>query len=260
MNISKNSRLPTFFEENTLDDAMVLRSGKKINIASSTTFGYDLRAIADLFAKSPCLKPDCGYGIFSNKHGKMIYGGKKHIVEHHEGLRRTKGRCHWACCYYGRDQPKTPKYMMEIIKQEFCSACLKSDLLLTVVSKYKNIFRFLRRKQLRDIALLKLDEVIAHCNKSEANGYNCSDCETRQQGLKMRIHQGPITRNGDKTGRHIEQAVLASMTTRNNFEILEEAKYLKKYISSPHAEVQTAYFKLGSILPGDCVKSVFSFL
>ena len=260
MNISKNSRLPTFYEETSVNDAMVLRSGKRINLASSTPFGDDTRAIVDLFLRSPCLKQECSYGMYSHQYGITIYGGKKQIVEYHQELMRKKGLSQWGTSFYGRNKLKAPKYMLEIMKQEFCGSCLRSDLILSFVSKYKMVYRFTKSEKLREMALSKLDEVIDHCSKNKDYGYTCSSCEFRQEEMRMKIYQGPITRSGTRSGRNIELAVLASMTKRNNFETLEKAKYLKKYINSPHVEVQTAYFKLGSVLPGDCVKAVFSFL
>lgn len=262
MNISKNSRTPTFYEEKNVNDAMVLRSGKRINLASSTPFGHETRTIADLFQHSPCLREDCGYGMYAEQYGITIYGGKKQIVEAHQELMRKRGLSQWGGhSFYGRrNQPKAPKYMLEIMKQEFCSSCLRSDLILAFVSRYKKVFRFVRSNALRKMSLSKLDELIAHCNKNADYGYTCSSCEIRQEQMRLKIYQGPTTRNRAKSGRKVEQAVLASMTKRNNFEKVEKAKYLKKYISTPHTEVQTAYFKLGSILPGDCVKAVFSFL
>jgi hypothetical protein len=92
-------------------------------------------------------------------------------------------------------------------------------------------------------------------------GYGCLQCDAMHTSLREFAYDGRVTRTRTLSGIHDEeQEILNKLVKRNTRSTLEKAKQLKKYIKTPHREVQKAYFKLGSVLPGECVKKIFAFL
>ena len=266
MNFSKNSRSPTIFKCNK-EEGMKLRSGRFINnFTTSSEIAIDIRALSHLFVACSCLNSNHDNYIGKHFHkNQYVVGGKKMALENFK-----KNHSFWQknC---GPGAVYIPKYMFEILSNEHCAKCLKCDLLFAFVSRHKE---FLRNSQVEELqsgrfkntAIQRLDEIINYIRVETAGerepDFSCTKCRTLQDRARSMMYKGPVTRSQLKRGSiySIEQDTLKRLTPRDNTSLLKKTEYLKKYITSPHREVQTTYFKLGSILPRECVKQVFAFL
>lgn len=265
MNFSKNSRSPTVFKFRK-EEGMKLRSGRVINHIGSSEIGIDIRALAHLFTACSCL--NSSFDNYISKHfykNKYVVGGKKMKLENFKKNHSFwQKNCNSGAVYI-------PKYMFEILENEYCASCLKSDLLFAFVSRHKEFLRNSRVEEFesgrfKNTAIQKLDEIINYIRvetgEEKKQDFNCTKCLTLQDRARSMMYKGPITRSQSKRGSiyRIEQDTLKRLIPRDNKSLLSKTEYLKKYITSPHREVQTTYFKLGSILPSDCVKRIFDYL
>lgn len=265
---SKNSREPTLYE--TLPaDGMKLRSGRIVNTVNSSCFAQDIRVMTSLFAHCPILRYVDGIS-WQRFRGATIVNSNKVTVE--QFLRRKFMVKFTYLSFAGRgwiprkDSTYIPRYLLRILKKDYCPSCLKGEIICAFASRYKDVYRNLTSdsfKNLKRILFEKLDDIIRDLEKKNraSPGYGCLQCDEIHARMREIAYDGRVTRRMSLSGIDSEeQRILNSLVKRNTLSTLEKVKQLEKYISTPHREVQKTYFKLGSILPGECVKNIFAFI
>jgi len=270
--MTKSSRLPAVYEM-VADEGMVLRSGRKIHFGSST-LSYDLRTLTGLVDDGLC--PMLLHGrdfqdpLERDSNGMLRpFVDNKTLVKKYckrRAVVRNSLDSSWT--YYDY---RIPKYMLNILKQDCCSQCLRFDLLLAIVSRYKHFIRFVKTPKFvlfRNTVVMKLDEVIRMSEENMrmnplSNARFCVDCRSIKISASL-INRGPDARipaPGLEDMGDIDQSIWDRMPDRDIVRCINQAKELKKYITTPHLEVQKTYFKIASAgVPLDCVKNIFKFL
>jgi hypothetical protein len=265
--MSKHPRLPRL--PTTLkaveDEERYLTSGK-IDFASSL-IAYDSRVMYDLFQGFGCCPM-----LNRRDLERDIYGVLRPFVRNEVLVKKyVKRKMDWTY------NESIPTYMLNVLKQDCCHRCLKIDLMLEFISKHKVFIRFAKHPKcvpFRNHALRHLNDVISTLetnmrqNSLASDGglqeYSCIDCRFIKitASLLNRGLDAIIPAPGsavDMSG--IDQSIWNKIPDRDNSRCMRQAKELKKFIMSPHQEVQKVYFKLVSAgIPSECAKAIFKFL